>query len=109
MATHSTYDNVTAEELDWAQKYAMEIGWSPEDDAFIVCFPDAPGVKNHGATRVEAAEMGEDAIITWLTAMIDAGLPVPPPSAYSGGVAAEAPTSFEADRIRAIRRKFNVS
>jgi putative transcriptional regulator len=109
MATHHTYDNVTAEELDQAQRYAMEMEWSPEDDAFIVSFPDVPGVRTHGATRVEAAEMGEDAIISWLTAMIDAGRSVPPPSPYSGNVTVEAPALFDADRIQGIRRQFNVS
>ena len=109
MATHHTYDNVTAEELDQAKRYVMEMEWSPEDNAFIVSFPDAPDVKTHGATRVEAAEMGEDAIISWLTAMIDAGLPVPPPSPYSGSVTVEAPPPFDADRIQELRRTFNVS
>jgi DNA-binding transcriptional regulator YiaG len=109
MATHHTYDNVTPEELDLAQRYALEMEWSPEDDAFIASFPDAPGVKTHGATRVEAAEMAEDAIITWLTAMIDAGRPVPPPSPYSGRETDEHPPVFNADHIREIRRNFNVS
>jgi putative transcriptional regulator len=109
MATHNTYHNVTVEELNQAQRYAMEMEWSPEDNAFIVSFPDAPGVMTHGATRVAAAEMGEDAIITWLTGMIDAGLPVPPPSPYSGSITVRAPSPFDADRIRALRRSFNVS
>ena len=109
MATHHTYDNVTAEELDQAQRYAMEMEWSPEDDAFIVSFPDVPGVRTHGSTRVEAAEMGEDAIISWLTAMIDAGRPVTPPSPYSGNSTVEAPALFDADRIQDIRRQLNVS
>jgi DNA-binding transcriptional regulator YiaG len=109
MATHHTYENVTSEELDLAQRYALEMEWSPEDDAFIVNFPDAPGVMTHGVTRVEAAEMAEDAIITWLTAMIDAGRPVPPPSPYSGSVTVESPPAFTADRIREIRRSLGVS
>lgn len=109
MATHHTYDKVTAEELDQAQRYAMEMEWSPEDNTYIVSFPDAPGVMTHGATRVEAAEMGEDAIISWLTAMIDAGRPVPPPSPYSGSVTIEAPPLFNADRVQDIRHRFNVS
>jgi predicted RNase H-like HicB family nuclease len=33
----------------------------------------------HGSTVAEAAMQGEDAIITWLTALRDAGLPVPAP------------------------------
>src|SRR5215218_7538377 len=74
------YDNVSAEELDEARRYSMEIEWSPEDEVFVVRFPDAPGVITHGTTREEAAAQGEDAIITWLTAHRDAGLPVSPPA-----------------------------
>lgn len=68
MENRHTYDNVSAEELAEARHYSMEIKWSPEDEVFVVSFPDAPGVMTHGATREEAAAMGEDAIITWLTA-----------------------------------------
>lgn len=103
------YPNVTAEELAQARSYALEMEWSPEDRLFIVSFPDAPGVMTHGATREEAAIMADDAIITWLTAMIDAGRPIPPPSPYSGNVTVEPPPVFSTDRIRAIRRGVGVS
>jgi predicted RNase H-like HicB family nuclease len=78
MATTLKFD-VTPEELSEARRYLMEIAWSDEDDVFIVRFPDAPGVVTHGSSITEAAAQGEDAIITWLTARRDAGLPVPPP------------------------------
>jgi antitoxin HicB len=79
VGNQDTFDKVTAAELAEARRYRMVIAWSPDDDVFIVSFPDAPGVMTHGATREEAAEMAEDAIVTWLTAMRDAGLPVPHP------------------------------
>jgi predicted RNase H-like HicB family nuclease len=69
---------VTPEELAEARRYPMTIEWSPEADLFLVRFPDAPGVHTHGATRAEAAERGEEAIVTWLTALRDAGHPLPP-------------------------------
>ncbi|MDQ3227327.1 MAG: type II toxin-antitoxin system HicB family antitoxin [Chloroflexota bacterium] len=105
---HSS-DNVTAEELAQARSYAMEMEWSPEDAIFVVSFPDVPGVRTHGTTREDAAAMGDDAIITWLTAMIDAGRPVPPPSPYSDGVTVDPPPGYDANRIREIRRSSNVS
>jgi predicted RNase H-like HicB family nuclease len=71
--------DVTPEELAEARRYLMQILWSDEDDAYIVRFPDAPGVVTHGVTIAEAALQGEDAIIGWLTALRDAGLPVPAP------------------------------
>ncbi len=82
MATTLTFD-VTPEELAESRRYLMEIVWSDEDDAFVVCFPDAPGVVTHGSTIAEAAMQGEDAIITWLTALRDAGFPVPAPKPRS--------------------------
>ena len=84
-STGGAYPNVTAEELAEARRYAMEIAWSSEDDVFVVSFPDAPGVMTHGSTREEAAAMGEDAIITWLTALHDVGRPVPPPASAAAG------------------------
>jgi putative transcriptional regulator len=109
MENRHTYDNVTAEELAEARLYVMEIEWSPEDEVFVVSFPDAPGVMTHGATRDEAAAMGEDAIITWLTGLRDACLPVPPPSIKANHVTVERPPAFDSRRIQKIRRGLDVS
>jgi putative transcriptional regulator len=109
MANRHTYADVSAEELAEARRYAMEIEWSSEDEVFVVSVPDAPGVMTHGATREEAAAMGDDAIITWLTALHDAGLPVPPPAITARHASATPPNRFQADRIRAIRRRLDVS
>ncbi len=62
---------------DAARTYDVEMAWSDEDEVFIARFPEAPGVMTHGATRAEAAEQADDAIITWLTAHDDAGIPIP--------------------------------
>jgi putative transcriptional regulator len=109
MENRHAYDNVSVDELAEARRYTMEIEWSPEDEVFVVSFPDAPGVMTHGATREEAAAMGEDAIITWLTALHDADLPVPPPTITARQASATPPDRLQADRIRAIRRRFGVS
>jgi predicted RNase H-like HicB family nuclease/DNA-binding XRE family transcriptional regulator len=109
MGQQSTYDSVSAEELAAARRYAMQIEWSPEDQAFLVSFPDVPGVMTHGVTREEAAAMGDDAIITWLTARHDAGLPVPPPRSRRCPVRSTYPESYRPEQIRAIRRQLNVS
>ena len=73
----------TFEELAEARRYGTEILWSDEADAFLMRFPDAWGVMTHGSAIAEAATQGEDAIITWLTALRDAGLPVPAPKSRS--------------------------
>jgi putative transcriptional regulator len=99
---------VTAAERAEARRYSMTISWSDEDEAFIVRFPDAPGVVTHGITLEEAAEQGEDAIITWLTGLHDAGLPVPPPLTARTAVVAAAPR-FDAAHIQQLRHRLNVS
>jgi DNA-binding transcriptional regulator YiaG len=109
-AVSRAYDNVHEEEFDEARRYSMEIEWSPEDEVFVVSFPDAPGVMTHGATREEAAAQGEDAIITWLTAHRDAGLPLPPPSVTAR--TAPAPPvipDYRPEQIREIRLGAGVS
>ncbi len=110
VAAQRAYDNVRSEEFDEARRYSMEIAWSPEDEVFVVSFPDAPGVMTHGATREEAVAQGEDAIITWLTAHRDAGLPVPPPS-VTARTAAAPPVipDYRPEQIREIRRGLDVS
>jgi len=88
----------------------MEVEWSPEDEVFVVSFPDAPGVMTHGATREEAVAQGEDAIITWLTAHRDAGLAVPPPSVTARTTPAAPPIpDYRPEQIRKIRRGLDVS
>jgi DNA-binding transcriptional regulator YiaG len=109
MESRHSYDNVSAEELVEARRYTMEIEWSPEDEVFVVSFPDAPGVMTHGATREEAAVKGEDAIITWLTALHDANIPVPPPTITARQVSIAPPKRFPAERIREIRRGLAMS
>ena len=109
MENRNSYDNVSAEELAEARLYVMEIEWSPEDEVFVVSFPDAPGVMTHGATREEAAAMGEDAIITWLTALHDSNIPVPPPTITARQVRAAPPKRIPAERIREIRRSLDMS
>lgn len=99
---------VTAAERAEARRYTMMIDWSDEDDAFLVSFPDAPGVVTHGSTPEEAAERGEEAIIAFLTAMHDAGYSVPPPITARAVVVAAAP-QFDAAHIQRLRHRLNVS
>lgn len=100
---------LTPEELAEARRYPLSIEWSPEDDAFIVSVPDLPGVHTHGATREEAAAMGDEVIAVSLTAMRNVGREVPPPSPYSGAETDEESAKFTAARVREIRRSFDVS
>ena len=53
---------------DTVGRYSLMIEWSDEDGLYIVTVPELPGCRTHGATQVEAVEMGRDAIETWLEA-----------------------------------------
>jgi predicted RNase H-like HicB family nuclease len=69
----------TPEELADIRRYAMVIEWSDENDAYLVTVPDLPGLVTDGATRAEAAEMGEDAIGSVISGLRSTGQPVPTP------------------------------
>lgn len=100
---------LTAEELAEARLYPLSIEWSSEDKTFIVSVPDLPGVQTHGATREEAAAMGDEVIAVSLTAMRKVGLPVPPPSPFSGSKTIARSPRYSGKHIREIRRGLDVS
>ena len=75
----ATENTLTANDLAAARRYAMVIEWSEEDDVFVVTVPDLQGCRTHGATRDEAARMGEEAIATWLASDAKWGMASPEP------------------------------
>ena len=100
---------LTPEELAAARPYPLFIEWSPEDDAFIVSAPDMPEVRTHGATREEAAEMGDEVVAIVLSYLKDAGRPIPSPSPYSGSEPEDQTPLFSTERVMRIRESFDVS
>jgi DNA-binding transcriptional regulator YiaG len=100
---------IDEEDLQEARRYSLLILWSDEDDAYVVSVPEIPGLHTHGATVAEAAEMGEEAIATWLEASRHWGeaLPLPPKTARR--VVVERPPQYDAAGVRAIRERANVS
>lgn len=99
---------VTAEERAEARHYSMAIDWSDEDQLFLASFPGIPFVVTHGATREEAAAMGDEVIIKWLTSFHDSGREAPPPLTARTAIVEE-PPEYDAERIRRVRRRLNVS
>jgi predicted RNase H-like HicB family nuclease len=49
-----------------ANSYEMIIGWSMEDNAYVVDVPGLSGCMAHGVTRQEAVKNAEDAIRFWI-------------------------------------------
>jgi predicted RNase H-like HicB family nuclease len=82
MATHITHGaEVSDEELALARRYPMIVHWSPEFGAYVAEFPGLPGIGISGKTAAEAARKGEEIIVNYVTALLDAGLPLPEPVA----------------------------
>jgi predicted RNase H-like HicB family nuclease len=70
---------LTAEQYAAAKPYAIVVEWSDEDQAYIATAPDIRGCRTHGATRDEAARMGEEAVALALAAHARHGLATPEP------------------------------
>ena len=71
--------SLTAEEYAAAKPYALVIEWSDVDGVFIATAPDIRGCRTHGATRDEAARMGEEAIAMVLASRASHGIAPPEP------------------------------
>jgi predicted RNase H-like HicB family nuclease len=70
-----------------ALPYRTDLYFEPEDDAWIVTFPELPGCVAHGATREEALAAGDDIKSAWLETALEKGALVPEPQpapSYSG-------------------------
>lgn len=63
-----------------ARRYALVIEWSDENGAYLAIAPDLPGVVADGRTSAEAAAMGEEAVVVWLSSLRTWGQPIPVPS-----------------------------
>lgn len=107
MGSDSQWIDVDEDDVNAALRYAVVIEWSPEDEAFVVSVPDIPDLHTHGATREEAAAMGDDAIALWIAGARATGVAAPPP-AFSA-LRAGSPHRFDAPHIQAIRHRLNVS
>lgn len=99
---------ITPEELAEARRYAVEITWDARDRIFVVTVPDLPGVMTHGATREEAATMGDEVIATFIAAQRYDRLPVPSP-VTAREVTVTAPPSYGAGGVHKIRRRLGFS
>lgn len=58
-----------------------------EGGGYLIEFPDLPGCMSDGETPEEAIRNGRDALRSWISAMRQAGRPIPRPSlreTYSG-------------------------
>jgi predicted RNase H-like HicB family nuclease len=99
------------------EEYMHEVAPLPEEDGggFLITFPDLPGCMSDGETIEEAVDNGRDAFRAWISAAVDAGRPIPKPTAKpvelveaSGKFVARLPKSLHA-RLTARARQEGVS
>jgi predicted RNase H-like HicB family nuclease len=84
MATHFIDGaEVSDEELALARRYPMVVYWSAEDGAYVATFPGLQGIGISGKTAAEAARKGEEIIVNYVTALLDAGRELPEPIALA--------------------------
>jgi antitoxin HicB len=55
-----------------------------EGGGWLIEFPDLPGCMSDGDTPEDALRNGADAVECWISAMREAGRPIPPPSRSAG-------------------------
>jgi len=76
----------TAEELAAADAahYSMVIQWSEEDQLYLVSLPEwGETAHTHGATYVEAAEMGREVLALLILGAREDGQSLPPPRCFA--------------------------
>jgi len=100
---------ISDEELARARRYSMVIRWSDEDRVYIVEAPELPDLRTHGRTIAEAVEMGEEAIATLLSALLEIGRTPSAPPLTARRVVIDKPPRYDAAAIRAIRQRLNMS
>lgn len=61
-------------------RYPVAIEVGDENHAFGVVVPDLPGCFSAGDSLDDALSNAEEAILTWIDAMLDAGQSIPQPS-----------------------------
>jgi DNA-binding transcriptional regulator YiaG len=97
--------DISPEEYAAARHYAMIIEWSEEDGVFVVTVPDIPRCRTHGATRGEAAAMGDEAIALVIASRASRHEPMPRPRF----TALRNEIVVDSERVRRVRRKLAVS
>ncbi len=75
-------DLLTLEELIAASRYSILIRWSDEDGVYIADVPELPGVRTHGSTVTEAADMAQEAAATWISLQWKLGRELPQPRLF---------------------------
>jgi len=67
------------------------------EEGFLIEVPDLPGCMTAGETEAEAVEMLQEAMLLWLMAHLEDGLPIPEPSAareYNGKMLVRMPKTL---------------
>jgi predicted RNase H-like HicB family nuclease len=58
-------------------RYELIVGWSQDDEAFVVDVPELPGCMAHGPTPSAAVANAQEAISLWSESAREAGRSIP--------------------------------
>lgn len=106
--------DVTAADVASARRYAYEIWWSDEDDAWLGRVEEMPNIMSHGDTPEEALSMTVEAQALALAAMRHWHRDAPPPREKDPVVTIrelsfDQPPRLSADEVRAVRERLGYS
>lgn len=106
--------DVTAADRTEARRYAYEIWWSNQDDAWLGRVVEMPNVMSHGDTPEHALSMTVDAQALTLAAMRHWNRGAPSPMAKDPVVTIrdlsfDQPPAMSADDVRAVRERLGYS
>jgi predicted RNase H-like HicB family nuclease len=60
-----------------SDRWRLDVGWSSEDECFVVTVPELPGCMAHGDSYAEAVEHAQTAVQLQLETAEEMGRPIP--------------------------------
>lgn len=88
--------------------YRVDLFFEPEDEAWIIRFPELPGCIAHGETREEALALGDRMKSLWLTTALSKKDHIPEPQpepSYSGKLVLRLPRGLHEQAVQSARRE----
>ena len=89
-------------------EYAVNLVWSPEDEAYVATVPELPGLSAFGDTAEEAAGEVARAAEAFVEVLAESGCPIPAPlkmTSFSGQFRVRVPVSMHETLVARARRE----
>lgn len=73
--------NISLEEV-LERRYTFVVQADPEVHGWVIIYPDLPGCISQAESYEEIGELARDALVTWVSAQIEDGRPIPVPGLH---------------------------